>query len=353
MAQSNAPQSIKIFLASPGDVDQERNALSALVREINDVLAFLVPDRALRLELIRYETHTFPDIGRPQTVINRQIPIDYDIFVGVMWRRAGTPTDTAESGTIEEFRRALAHREQTGHPIIMFYFCDESVPFPRSDDLIQLQKVVAFREELTLKGYTLNYPNRAEFRDHVRGGILRAVADLLRGTIVVESSPTQQAASPSVPDVDQRDMAALAEQYDVTRQTMGGRDRTQKMTAIVASMRLKAASVRPLVDQYKGNSSAGFRLAAIAVLQQFPDRDQLDWLADRLDPDKERPFLGYQAGVALAQAVRSLPASDYNILTKVVTRALELAKRNPDDPPRIKVLNTALHELQKLEAGRP
>jgi hypothetical protein len=151
-----SPQSIRIFLASPSDVEQERDALSALFQEINDVLAFLVPDRALRLELVRYETHTYPDMGRAQDVINRQIPIDYDIFVGVMWKRAGTPTATSPSGTIEEFRRALAHRQNTGRPVIMFYFCDEQVPFPHGDDLDQLQKVVKFREELSSIGYTLS-----------------------------------------------------------------------------------------------------------------------------------------------------------------------------------------------------
>src|SRR5439155_8546244 len=41
----------------------------------------------LRLELLRYETHTYPDIGQAQDVINRQIKVDYDILIGVMWKR--------------------------------------------------------------------------------------------------------------------------------------------------------------------------------------------------------------------------------------------------------------------------
>ncbi len=75
MAQNiESPKTIRIFLASPSDVEEERDALSAFIQEINDVLAFLVPDRALRLELVRYETHTYPDMGRAQDVINRQSP---------------------------------------------------------------------------------------------------------------------------------------------------------------------------------------------------------------------------------------------------------------------------------------
>lgn len=70
----------------------------------------LVPEEKLSLELVRYETHAYPDIGEPQQVINRQIPLDYDVFIGIMWRRGDTPTATSPSGTIEEFRRAYEKR---------------------------------------------------------------------------------------------------------------------------------------------------------------------------------------------------------------------------------------------------
>src|SRR5215472_6458102 len=116
-----APRTLKIFLSSPSDVTEERDALAQLVKDINDVLAFLAPEKRLTLELVRYETHAYPDIGQPQEVINRQVPVDYDIFVGVMWKRCGTPTANAPSGTIDEFRRAFEHRKSSHLPRIMFY----------------------------------------------------------------------------------------------------------------------------------------------------------------------------------------------------------------------------------------
>jgi hypothetical protein len=355
MAQnSDGSRTIRIFLASPSDVEQERDALSALIQEVNDVLAFLVPDRALRLELVRYETHAFPDVGlagSAQDVINRQIPIDYDIFVGVMWKRAGTPTATSPSGTIEEFRRVLAHRQDTGRPYIMFYFCDEHVPFPHGQELDQLQTVVKFREELASIGYTESYSDHAGFRDHVRGGILRAVATLLGGSIKSAPAVTALAASTSVADADREEMAKLASRYDEVRDTMAaGDNRTQVMTQIVAAMRLKAAAVRSLLTEYQSSRSAGFRLAGIAILHQFPNPSELPWLAERLDPDKETPFVGFTAAVALVQAVRSLPATEYEALLNSVNNALTLAKRYPHDPPRLNVLDTALKELAAKHA---
>ena len=99
------PRTIKVFVASPSDVVEERNALAKLIADINDVLAYLVPEKTLTLELI-----------------NREIPVDYDIFIGVMWKRMGTPTATDPSGTVEEFHRACARRKHGSLPRIMFYF---------------------------------------------------------------------------------------------------------------------------------------------------------------------------------------------------------------------------------------
>src|SRR3954468_16775460 len=133
----STPKTIKIFLATPGDLAQERDALGALIRDINDVLTFLAPEKRLSLELIRYETHAFPDIGAPQAVINRQIPLNYDILIGAMWSRCGTPTPKYASGTIEEFWRANEHRKEHGSPVIMFYFCEQMIPIPDAAELKQ------------------------------------------------------------------------------------------------------------------------------------------------------------------------------------------------------------------------
>ena len=56
------PRILKVFLASLSDVVEERDALTRLVRDINDVLAFLAPEKRLSLELVRYETHAYPDM---------------------------------------------------------------------------------------------------------------------------------------------------------------------------------------------------------------------------------------------------------------------------------------------------
>jgi hypothetical protein len=50
-------QILRIVVASPGDVQAERDALTTVVEEINRGIA---GDRSLRLELSRWETDTYP-----------------------------------------------------------------------------------------------------------------------------------------------------------------------------------------------------------------------------------------------------------------------------------------------------
>ena len=97
---------ITVLVASPSDLEPERSRLEEVIREFNIVWS---KNLCLRLELVKWETHGFPGIGEDaQDVLNRQLGDDYDVFLGMMWTKFGTPTGRAGSGTEEEFNRALA-----------------------------------------------------------------------------------------------------------------------------------------------------------------------------------------------------------------------------------------------------
>ncbi|MBN2251236.1 MAG: DUF4062 domain-containing protein, partial [Candidatus Altiarchaeota archaeon] len=94
----------RAFVASPGDVTEERECLKSVIQELNDSWS---EELGIHLDLIGWETHAYPGISTdPQAVINKQIDDDYDIFIGIMWKRLGTPTERGGSGTEEEFDRA-------------------------------------------------------------------------------------------------------------------------------------------------------------------------------------------------------------------------------------------------------
>jgi replicative DNA helicase len=69
-------------------------------------------------------------MGRGQQVIFNQLPVEkWDIMIGILWLRYGTPSggsNPEQSGTHEEFTAAYENWQNTGKPQIMFYQCIRS-----------------------------------------------------------------------------------------------------------------------------------------------------------------------------------------------------------------------------------
>lgn len=113
---------IRVFLASPGDLQVEREIIDAMIEDLNKTWCFSL---GIILRLVRWEHDVRPGISTdPQAVVNAQVRDDYDVFLGMLWGRMGTPTPRHSSGTHEEFERAISRWNSTGSPEIMIYFKD-------------------------------------------------------------------------------------------------------------------------------------------------------------------------------------------------------------------------------------
>ena len=153
----------------------ERQALKDIIQRLNH----LYDRRSVHLQLINWQDNVVPDFGLdPQDVINRQIRFDgIDIFLGIIWRRLGTVTPRALSGTIEEVNQALAARHQTGRPWrIMFFLSDIQ---GGSTDSAQMQSVDEFRSWLQQIALCKRYQAMDQFKDDVRDALAMAVDDFL------------------------------------------------------------------------------------------------------------------------------------------------------------------------------
>jgi Domain of unknown function (DUF4062) len=191
---------IRIFASSPCDVADERRELKAVV----DELAPLFSRKGITLELLTWETHSYPSLESPQVAINRQIG-SYDIFVGVMWKRFGTPTATAGSGTEEEFRTAHKLWEQDRRRPVLFYFSEKPYLLSSREDIEQLAKVMSFKHELTatMKAFVSSYPTkeRPDFASLVRPHLTQAIEDYLSAVEDQERTVTAQEPETSPPPV--------------------------------------------------------------------------------------------------------------------------------------------------------
>src|SRR5919204_6227344 len=110
---------LRVVVASPGDVQAERDALPAILDELNRGIA---AERNLRLELVRWETDAYPGFHPegPQGLIDAVLRIeDCDLLIGIFWKRFGTPVKDAKSGTEHEFRRAYEGWQQHRRPHLM------------------------------------------------------------------------------------------------------------------------------------------------------------------------------------------------------------------------------------------
>ncbi|MDO9268238.1 MAG: DUF4062 domain-containing protein [Methylobacter sp.] len=168
---------IKVFLASPGDLSDERKAAKTVVDEINDLFA---EEFGYQIQLVGWED-TVSVYGRPQATINRELE-RCELFVGLMWKKWGTPPDTTgtySSGFEEEFETSVHRRINGGQPEISLLFKEIDSGF-LSDPGEDLKKVLAFKEKLIAekKIFFEGFGTIQEFEKKIRRCIVQYIKDL-------------------------------------------------------------------------------------------------------------------------------------------------------------------------------
>ena len=172
------PRSIKeyhVFLASPGDVGEERRHVRQFFDRYNRYTAHLWN---VRFEVVDWENYSTIGVGRPQELITEQTLEKYRqslvLVIGIMGQRFGTPTGNAESGTEEEFNWAMESHQKQGFPEIKWFFrkTDRLVMPIDPDEALkaveQWKMVLAFRrrmQNLQNPVFYNEYPGPAGFRD--------------------------------------------------------------------------------------------------------------------------------------------------------------------------------------------
>jgi len=130
---------IRVLIASPGDVQKERDVLTDVVHAWN---AANFAATGVLLLATKWETHAYPASGdRPQAIINKQIVDDSDILLGAFWCRLGTPTAVSASGTAEEIERLRARGKK-----VLLYF--STAPPPPGHDIRQLDLLKDYQHSL-------------------------------------------------------------------------------------------------------------------------------------------------------------------------------------------------------------
>jgi TPR repeat protein len=163
---------LEVFVASPSDVQSERELLVGVVDEINE----LAETTGHILNLARWEKDVRPGVADdPQEVVNRQVHAA-DITIVVFWKRLGTPTNRASSGTVEEFQRAVEEALSDPRREVFTYFKTALINLHK-DDLAQASSVKSFRGAIDATTLAFEFRTAAEFRALVSRHLIDSVLD--------------------------------------------------------------------------------------------------------------------------------------------------------------------------------
>jgi len=191
---SSARRVFYIFLASPGDLQDERFAVKQVVDKLNQLYGRTI---AWQVELLAWED-TLPEHGaRPQEIINREVD-QCDLFIGMLWRRWGSPTGQFSSGFEEEFERARGRFQREKKPGIWLFF--KKVDLEQLDDPGEvLSKVIGFRRTRETAKDTLykEFSDKQDLKDQIEQYLVRHILELALSLVqsaeaIAPASPTPQ-----------------------------------------------------------------------------------------------------------------------------------------------------------------
>lgn len=248
----------RCLLISPSDVKEERDALAEVVNHWN---AQIGDSLGARIELMRWESHTIPDIsGPPQGKINEQLLHDCDFAIAVFWYRLGTPTNEYESGSIEEIYKL----RESGKRVLV-YFSSKAIPQDalKDDQFLKLQEV---KNKLQKEGLLGSYSDLANLKEQVQLHITKVISDLLSRDRTDISQFIQQAPT-TLPKPDIRVkvkggivMSPLNTRSDIITIEVQNHS---PMTVFIGNIRIKLKDDRSLF------------VAADAITKEFQKRREL------------------------------------------------------------------------------
>jgi hypothetical protein len=156
-------QQLRLVVASPGDVQAEREIVTAVAAKIDHA------DLGVHLRVVRWETDSYPGFHPegPQALIDPLLSIaDADIVIGIFWKRFGKQTKSGETGTEHEINTAIEAWKKNKSPHIMLYFSTQAYAPKSKKETDQWGAVLAFKEKLEEDGQALfwNYADPSEFR---------------------------------------------------------------------------------------------------------------------------------------------------------------------------------------------
>jgi len=134
---------LKIFIASPGDTQQQRDEIEKIVAEWNQNNS---SSENIILKTVRWENDATPSYHQDmsgQQIVNNQLLLESDILIAIFNMKLGTPVDGYESGTIEEIEVFYEkNKDHTG----IFFVPISSIP---NNNFEEYSRLMTYKDYIT------------------------------------------------------------------------------------------------------------------------------------------------------------------------------------------------------------
>src|ERR1700733_556607 len=163
----------RVFVAAPSDVDREMKVVLQLVQEWNQTNS----RNGVLAEVIYWKLHHRPMGGdeHPQKIIDRRLIAGYDcdVLIGIFGTHLGTPTDTHESGTVEEIEY---FSKKKGKSNVMLFFGEWDIK--RDTNQKELTRLNKFRKAAQKWAVISKIEKRKDAKDAIRDSLHKVLSEL-------------------------------------------------------------------------------------------------------------------------------------------------------------------------------
>jgi hypothetical protein len=164
---------VHVFIASPGDVHEERDALR---REMWEHNARNTPTSKVVLLPRMWETDSIPTVGQlPQDILDEQLVDTCDLVVGIFWTRIGQlMPDKKTAASEHEIDRVVAAKKPA-----LLYFSRRPVA-PETFDEKQMKLLRKYKDRMGSSSIYHEFDDPEEFARRAVQDIVAKVRDGLR-----------------------------------------------------------------------------------------------------------------------------------------------------------------------------
>jgi hypothetical protein len=298
----------RVFIASPSDLNEERQSIDEVVKELNMTFG---SQNNLVIEVLKWETHSAPGvtINSVQEIINEDIGNTYDLFIGLMWLKFGTPTAVAGSGTEEEFINAYNRFKETPTSLqILFYFKNalpQSLQDINPDELLEINN---FKKDLGNENVLYwNFKSVEELQSLLRLHIPRRINSLK----VNNKTETAKSSAVEVDKIIESDDLGYLDYIDIAEtcladSTIAIRNINAATEWIGEKMSLKAEEIKILVGQGNQSNSRSLRKIFKATAQMMNE------YTARVNVEQPIFFENYQNGIKALSSTINISDDFFN-----------------------------------------